>query len=62
MMPEKFMKDEYYRSMAIDKFAIPIMICLKLLCPVLKHVDEGVRGGSVDDLAKGYVTRSIPFL
>jgi len=36
------MKDLYHGLKAIDQFVIPIAICLELLGPVLKHVEEVV--------------------
>ena len=41
------MKDMYYGFKAIDQFAIPITICLELLGPVLKHVEEVVSRAAV---------------
>jgi len=41
------MKDLNYRLKAIDQFAIPIAICLELVCFILKHVEEVVGRAAV---------------
>ena len=48
------MKDLYYGFKTVDQFAIPIAICLELLCPVSKEIKDGIGGVAIlEGLCRG---------
>ena len=41
------MKDLYYWFKTVDQFAIPIAICLELLCFVSEEIKDGIGGFAI---------------
>ena len=48
------MKDLYYGFKTVDQLAIPIAICLELLCPVSEEIKDGIGGVAIlEGLCRG---------
>ena len=48
------MKDMYYRFKTVDQLAIPIAICLELLCFFCEEIKDGISGVAIlEGLCRG---------
>ena len=53
------MKDLYYRFKTVYQLAIPIAICLELLCLVCEEIDDGIGGVAILEGFRGGMVREV---